>query len=386
MKKKNNIFTFKFFIIYYCYKLFFSTLINYFSFHMPSNLINKPLLPIFIAPIYCSTALNSLFYNNSYMFQLSSIFIKKLLKKFKNNYYNFEERLEYFNPIFLKKNVKSKIKKFKLKRFKSSDKFIKITRLHFKFIFSKVFKKQKLFLFRKHKIMNYFFNIRKHYSTNRKFYLNFFIKKSLSNNLNFSNKFIKFRNNPANSKKIKKKIKITRTTSKFNLIFNTFLGKIFKKNITILNYNYCDRLLSKRFHLISNSLLRKFYFFKKVTTLLRIIKIFVASVVYRDSSIIIPVIKDVFHSVHYSKHNIYFNFFNYLIKYFSKFYLKKFKAQGLKLEFHGKLGVGGNSKKRSYYYTIGKFSNSSKKLKVDYNKGQFWTDTGAVGFSYYIFY
>ena len=65
---------------------------------------------------------------------------------------------------------------------------------------------------------------------------------------------------------------------------------------------------------------------------------------------------------------------------------KKLNIFGIRLEFHGKLGVGGNSKKRSYYFSMGRCSNSNKQLKIDSTNSFFKTATGVVGFTYSIFY
>ena len=118
----------------------------------------------------------------------------------------------------------------------------------------------------------------------------------------------------------------------------------------------------------------------------RILKVALASLIFKDSKILVYVIKEVFEAVHYSRHKIYFYFWQKLLKQFLSGYYKKLNVYGVRLEFHGKLGVGGNSKKRSYYYSIGRCSNSTKYFKIDTSSSVFNTDTGIVGFTYSIFY
>lgn len=173
---------------------------------------------------------------------------------------------------------------------------------------------------------------------------------------------------------------------KYQKIFNNFFYNLFKKKIIFINFNYFIKTKITKLNLIVRKVLLKHFFLKKTVLTYKIIKILYASVVYKDSSLLILIIRNMFENAHYSKHRIYFHFWSYLIKSFLSNSLKKLNIFGLKLEFHGKLGVGGNSKKRSFYYDIGRCSNSSKIFKVDISNSYFKTATGVVGFCYSIYY
>ena len=172
---------------------------------------------------------------------------------------------------------------------------------------------------------------------------------------------------------------------KFN-IFNNILYNLFKKKIININFNYFIKTKIKRFKFIVKKILNKNNFIKKTTVCYKILKLFISSIVFKDTSILMWTIKNTFENVHYSKHKIYFVFWGSLVKKLLLDSFKKLGIFGVKLEFHGKLGVGGDSKKRSYYYHAGRCSNSTKIFKIDSSHSIFKTETGVVGFTYTLYY
>ena len=173
---------------------------------------------------------------------------------------------------------------------------------------------------------------------------------------------------------------------KFSYFFSSLFSRLFKSKIYLINYNYFYKTKIIGFHNMVKKLFFRYNFLKKIPYTHRVLKILIASLLFKDSKILSHIIKDMFESVHYSRHRIYFSFWRDLIKRMAIKYYKKVNVRGIKLEFHGKLGVGGNSKKRSYYYTMGRCSNSTKLFKVDSTNSFIWTSTGAVGFTYSIYY
>ena len=161
---------------------------------------------------------------------------------------------------------------------------------------------------------------------------------------------------------------------------------MYNKNFYLINFNYFLKTKIKKFKKIVKIYFSRNSFLKKTVIVYKILKLALSSVVYKDSSLLVYIIKKVFESVHYSQHRVHFLYWKTVIKKFLSKYCKKLNVFGIRLEFHGKLGVGGNSKKRSLYLTWGRCSNSSKLFKVDSTNSFFKTDTGVVGFTYSIFY
>jgi hypothetical protein len=67
-------------------------------------------------------------------------------------------------------------------------------------------------------------------------------------------------------------------------------------------------------------------------------------------------------------------------------YLPFFKCVGFFLKIRGKIGVGGNSKKRRYSIKIGRCSLTTKSLKFNLYSGSIRTLVGSLGLNLAIFY
>jgi ribosomal protein S3 len=106
----------------------------------------------------------------------------------------------------------------------------------------------------------------------------------------------------------------------------------------------------------------------------------------KSSKNICKYIKKKLDNVHFKKHRRYFLFFFKILNKFIKPIFKHLNIKGIKLTFRGKLGKGGNSRKRVMSYKAGEFSLSNKMLCINSNKWDVWTKTGTVGCSMHIFY
>lgn len=175
-------------------------------------------------------------------------------------------------------------------------------------------------------------------------------------------------------------------SSKFDHFFSSLFRKIFNKDVYLINFNYAKRCKVPSMDQLVNNLLFKYRFFRKTRVVYKIFQLVLASLMYKDTKILMHTLKMIFECVHYSKHRMYFNFWKFLIRSFLTKFYKKFSILGVRLEFHGKLGVGGNSKKRSYYFHKGRCTNSTKDVRMDSSNFFFGTTTGVVGFTYAIFY
>jgi hypothetical protein len=97
-------------------------------------------------------------------------------------------------------------------------------------------------------------------------------------------------------------------------------------------------------------------------------------------------LKKKFESLFYKKHKrllylikLFFN--NYVL-----IYLPTFKCLGFYFKLRGKIGVGGNSKKKAYLIKIGNNSLTTKKLKVNFKGGNIRTLVGTLGFTLMLFF
>lgn len=79
-------------------------------------------------------------------------------------------------------------------------------------------------------------------------------------------------------------------------------------------------------------------------------------------------IKKKLDSVHFKKHRMYFLFFFRIL---NRYILPNFQIlqiKGITLKFKGKLGRGGNARKKTMFYHKGYYSLSNKFLSLNRNK------------------
>lgn len=82
-------------------------------------------------------------------------------------------------------------------------------------------------------------------------------------------------------------------------------------------------------------------------------------------------------------------FFTFLKNFFHKnesIFLNFYNIKGFFFDIRGKVGVAGNSKKRHFYFYIGKINNSSKINKMDYMQSIIKTHTGCLGVTFILNY
>lgn len=87
-----------------------------------------------------------------------------------------------------------------------------------------------------------------------------------------------------------------------------------------------------------------------------------------------------------NKHKRFVRLLKVLLHKYSNFFLDSNKVTGFKFDIRGKLGVTGNSKKRHTSFSLGRTSFSRKNLRVDYQQGLVYTDTGVLGVTMIISY
>lgn len=80
-----------------------------------------------------------------------------------------------------------------------------------------------------------------------------------------------------------------------------------------------------------------------------------------------------------NKHKRFTRLIKILLQKYGDVFLEANNVLGFKFGIRGKLGVAGNSKKRHMDFSFGKSSFSRKSLRVDYQQGLVYTDTGVLG-------
>lgn len=97
-------------------------------------------------------------------------------------------------------------------------------------------------------------------------------------------------------------------------------------------------------------------------------------------------IKKTLDSVHFKKHRSYFLFFFKILNKYIMPNSDQLQIKGLYLVFRGKLGKGGNARKKTMFYKRGFYSLSNKMLSLNTQKWDIWTKTGTVGCTFRLFY
>ena len=165
-----------------------------------------------------------------------------------------------------------------------------------------------------------------------------------------------------------------------------YLQNIYKINIKEKNINTLSVLpkkLSKNFLFkVRNLNFKQFNikYFNEVGYL------FLLNVWLKNLKNICKYIKKTLDSVHFKKHRLYFLFFFKILNKYIKPNFNQLQIKGLYLVFRGKLGKGGNARKKTMFYKQGYYSLSNKMLSLNAQKWDIWTKTGTVGCTMRLFY
>jgi len=180
---------------------------------------------------------------------------------------------------------------------------------------------------------------------NNLFFIKFFILKYLKSFFKFKNLYFNIQKN--------------------NLIINDkkSLYKILLKKVKYLNF-----LKEIRFKLKS------------------FINLVLISLYSKDMILLKNGIKNILERLHFKKHRRFLYNLKILIKFLSYIFFLKFKCLGLYIKVKGKIGVGGNLKKRKFIFKIGSFSFTKKLQKLNYIKDSIRTYSGVLGLEIYLIY
>ena len=106
-----------------------------------------------------------------------------------------------------------------------------------------------------------------------------------------------------------------------------------------------------------------------------------SALILKDSKALATFIRIIMREIHYKQHNFYFTFVGQLVHDVIKPQLHRFDCLGISVVFRGKLGIGGNARKRALKYHTGVISSSSKYVKLSRSIDIVRTKTGVVGFT-----
>lgn len=215
--------------------------------------------------------------------------------------------------------------------------------------------------------------------------------------LSLNNQENSYLTNLINLKKLEKKnfnlffmeenAKYNFTTFRFYQFFNiNYLKNIYKINLKEKNINAIKTLPLK---LSKNVLFRvRNISFKQfdIKYFNEIAHLFLINMWLKNLKNICKYIKKKLDSVHFKQHRLYFLFFFKILNKYIKPNFADLQLKGVYLVFRGKLGKGGNSRKKVMFFKKGYYSLSNKLLCLNTQKWDVWTKTGTVGCTMRLFY
>lgn len=186
---------------------------------------------------------------------------------------------------------------------------------------------------------------------------------------------------------IEKNIKYNFTTFRFYQFFNlNYLKHIYNINLKEKNINAIKSLPKK---LTKNVLFKvKNISFKQfdIKYFNEIAHLFLINMWLKNLKNICKYIKKKLDSVHFRQHKAYFLFFFKILNKYIEPNFNDLQIKGIYLIFRGKLGKGGNSRKKVMFFKKGYYSLSNKLLCLNTQKWDVWSKTGTIGCTMRLFY
>ena len=163
------------------------------------------------------------------------------------------------------------------------------------------------------------------------------------------------------------------------LVDKNFYLNLQKNNITISEKKLLYKILLKKVRYLK--FLKEINF--KVKTLINLVLI---SLYSKDIVLFKNGVKSILEQLHFKKHRRFLYNLKVLLKTISYIFFYKFKCLGLYIKVKGKIGVGGNLKKRKFIFKMGSFSFTKKLQKLNYTRDSIRTYSGVLGFEAYLTY
>ena len=152
-----------------------------------------------------------------------------------------------------------------------------------------------------------------------------------------------------------------------------------KDNISIIEKSSLYKILIKK--------TKRLGFLKEIAFKTRsFINLILICLYNKDIVLLKNTIKGILEKLHFKKHRKLLYNLRVLLKSIIYIFFYKFKCLGLYIKVKGKIGVGGNLKKRKFIFKLGSFSFTKKSQKLVYVKDSIRTYSGVLGFESYLTY
>ena len=307
-----------------------------------------------------------------YKINLKHIQDYSFLKKFKL----IKFKLIKFN--FLNAYIVKNIRALKLKKKKS---FLTLKLLttyinyNTKYKFSNKFILKKIIILKLTKLINLILFI--------KYFLRLKIKNNLLKNKKYTINNLKYKINYKNKFYLKYKIRFMNYYISF---FKYSLEKLFKEKVFLKVINL---KVHNNVNMYGFNLKKYLNYFKKNFSNINInifCYIFNLFLIHKDLNLLSDWFFKNVESLPFKNHKKFFTFFrNFFLKN-ERIFLNIFNIKGFFFDIRGKVGVAGNSKKRHFYFYIGKIDTSTKSTKVEQKLGIIKTHTGCLGTTFILSY
>jgi hypothetical protein len=159
----------------------------------------------------------------------------------------------------------------------------------------------------------------------------------------------------------------------FENIFNKKISiKIVSNNLYNFNNLYTLQSIFEDFKYFNLKILRGF-------NIIEFLEIIWISLQNKDNYLLLNWFKKIMELMHFKNHKKFLNLFKLIFIKYSHIFIENFKISGFYFDIRGKVGVAGNSKKRHFFFKIGKINLSKKNTKVDHQQNIVNTSFGVLG-------
>lgn len=166
----------------------------------------------------------------------------------------------------------------------------------------------------------------------------------------------------------------------YSYLFNkNLLLNIDKNKVSLHSKLYSSELILAKIRRFSN--LKEININQRV--FLDLILVFLLT---KDTVFFKNLLKYILESIHFKNHKRFLYNLKVLLSLVFDVYGSSLNILGLYIKIKGKIGLGGNSKKKKYNFKKGNFSFTKKDQKLSYNKDVIRTYSGVLGFEVYLTY
>jgi len=187
-----------------------------------------------------------------------------------------------------------------------------------------------------------------------------------------------------------KNLNVMQKTSIIDILLKKYIESITDSRVSINFDKYGIVFFTKR-NLFVRALRRKLRRIKKMLRYSRIslrsfIRISLIFFCTKDIDIFARLLLKIMNAMHYKNHRRFLYYLKLFITKSMFYYFEVLKFEGFFFYLSGKISGGGNSKKKNYVVKCGKYSLTTKMLRLKYKKGLIHTKTGVLGYKFIISY